>query len=71
MRLFSYWTAGYTARPPDIGSAMCTLLFPVSNRTIRYILNRSARLYGDYMEPDGTAKSKSPILTDLTENFVQ
>ena len=47
--LCAFWTAGFTARPPDIGSVRCTIIFQVSNRTIRCILKRSARLYGDCM----------------------
>ena len=49
--LWVYWTAGFTARPPDIGSAMTVylgiLIFHASNRTVRSrcILNRSGRLY--------------------------
>jgi hypothetical protein len=44
--LCAFWTAGFTPRPPDIGSARCNGLFQVSNRTIGCILDRSARLYG-------------------------
>jgi hypothetical protein len=40
--LCAFWTASFTARPPDIGSGWCTLIFQVSNRTIGCIL----RLYG-------------------------
>ena len=69
--LCAFWTAGFTARPPDIGSVWCTIIFQVSNRTIRCILNRSARLYGDCMEPDYMAKYTLPMLTDLTENLIQ
>ena len=69
--LCAFWTAGFTARPPDIGSVRCTLIFQVSNRTIGCILDRSARLYGDCMEPDHTAKYSLPVLTDLTENLIQ
>jgi hypothetical protein len=50
--LRAFWTAGFTALPPDIGSLWCNLIFQVSYRTIRCILKRSARLYGDCMEPD-------------------
>ena len=61
----------FTARPPHIGSGRCNLIFQVSNRTIRCILDRSARLYGDCMEPDHMAKYSLPLLTDLTENLIQ
>ena len=47
--LFAFWTAGFTARPPDIGSVWCILIFQVSNRTIVCILKQSASLYGDCM----------------------
>ena len=47
--LFAFWTAGFTARPPDIGSVWCTTIFQVSNRTIVCILKQSASLYGDCM----------------------
>ena len=50
--LCAFWTAGFTARPPDIGSVLCNLIFQLSNRTIGCILKRSASLYGDCMEPD-------------------
>jgi hypothetical protein len=43
--LCPFWTAGFTARPLDIGSVRCILIFQVSNRTIGCILKRSARLY--------------------------
>jgi hypothetical protein len=69
--LCAFWTAGFTPRPPDIGSVWCILIFQVSNRTIRCIPKRSARLYGDCMEPDHTAKYSLPVLTDLTENPIQ
>jgi hypothetical protein len=68
--LCAFWTAGFTARPPDIGSVWCNLIFQVSNRTIGCILNRSARLYGECMEPDHMAKYSLPVLTDLTENII-
>ena len=68
--LCAYWTAGFTARAPDIRSATCTLLFQVPNRTIRCILNRSARSYGDCMKRDCTAKYWLPMPTDLTENII-
>jgi hypothetical protein len=68
--LCAFWTAGFTARPPDIGSARCNGLFQVSHRTIGCILDRSARLYGDCMEPNHMAKYSLPILTDLTENLI-
>ena len=69
--LCAFWTAGFTARPPDIGSVWCTLIFQVSNRTIGCILKRSARLYGDCMEPDHMAKYSLPMLIDLTENLIK
>ena len=69
--LCAFWTAGFTARPPHIGSGRCNLIFQVSNRTIRCILKRYARLYGDCMEPDHMAKYSLPMLTDLTENLIQ
>jgi hypothetical protein len=69
--LCDFWTAGFTPRPPDIGSARCTPLFQVSNRTIECISDRSARLYGDCMGPDRMAKYSLPVLTDLTENLIQ
>ena len=68
--LCAFWTAGFTPRPPDIGSVGCTGIFQVSNRTIGCILDRSARLYGDCMEPDRMAKYRLPVLTDLTENLI-
>ena len=37
----AFWTAGFTARPPGIGSASCYTIFQVSNRTIGCILDRS------------------------------
>ena len=69
--LCAFWTAGFTPRPPDIGSVWCTQIFQVSNRTFGCILDKYARLYGDCMEPDHTAKYSLPVLTDLTENFIQ
>ena len=69
--LCAFWTAGFTPRPPDIGSVWCNGIFQVSNRTIRCISKRSARLYGDCMEPDHMAKYSLPVLTDLTENLIQ
>ena len=69
--LCAFWTAGFTARPPDIGSARCTLIFQVSNRTIGCILKRSARLFGDCMEPDHMAKYGLQMFTDLSENLIQ
>ena len=39
--LCTFWTAGLTARPPDIGSVWCILIFQVSNRTIGCILDGS------------------------------
>jgi hypothetical protein len=69
--LFAFLTAGFTARPLDIGSARCNVIFQVSNRTIACILKRSDRLYGDCMEPDHMAQYSSPMLTELTENLIQ
>ena len=69
--LCAFWTAVFTARPPDIGSIWCNLIFQVSNRTIGCILKRSARLYDDCMEPDHMGKYSLPVLTDLTENPIQ
>ena len=69
--LCAFWTAGFTARPPDIGSTWCTPVFLVSNRTIGCILKRSATLYGDCMEPDHMAKYSLPVLTDSTKNIIQ
>jgi hypothetical protein len=69
--LCDFWTAGFTPRPPDIGSARCNTIFQGQNRTIGCILDRSARLYGDCMEPDRMAKYSLPVLTDLTENLMQ
>ena len=69
--LCAFWTAGFTPRPPDIGSVWCTQIFRVSNRTIRCISKWFARLYGDCMEPDHTAKYSLPVLTDLTEKIIQ
>jgi hypothetical protein len=72
--LYALWTAGFTLRPPDIGSVWCILIFQrvfqVSNRTIVCILKRSARLCGDCMEPNHMAKYSLPVLTDLTENLI-
>ena len=69
--LCAFWTAGFTACPPDIGSVRCNLIFQGQNRTIGCILDRSARLYGDCMEPDRMAKYSLLVLTDLTENLIQ
>jgi hypothetical protein len=69
--LCAFWTAGITPRPPDIGSASGYKIFQVSNRTIRCILKRSIRLYGDCMEPNHMAKYSLPVLTDLTENLIR
>jgi hypothetical protein len=69
--LCAFWAAGFTPRPPDIGSASGYKIFQVSNRTIRCILKRSAKLYGDCMEPDHMAKYSLPVLTDLIENLIQ
>ena len=69
--LCAFWTAGFTARPPDIGSVRCTGIFQGQNRTIGCILDRSARLYGDCMEPEHMAKYSLPIFTDLTRNLIQ
>ena len=69
--LCAFWTAGFTPRPPDIGSVWCILIFQVSNRTIRCISKRSARLYGDCIQPDCMAKYSLPMPTDLSENLTQ
>ena len=55
-----------------VRSGRCNIIFQVSNRTIRCILKRSARLYGDCMEPDHMAKYSTslPMLTDLSENLI-
>jgi hypothetical protein len=66
--LCAFWTAGFTTRPPDIGSGRCILIFQVSNRTIGCILKRSARLYGGCMEPDHMEKYSLSMLTYLTED---
>ena len=60
--LFAFWTAGFTARPPGMGSVWCTPLFHVSNRTIVCILKQSASLYGDCMV---TVWSQAKIWTQL------
>ena len=48
-RLCAFWTPGFTARPPNLGSASCIPIFQVLNRSItgtsRCILDRSARSY--------------------------
>ena len=77
--LCAFLTTGFTARPPDIGSVWCNIIFQVSNRTIVCILKRSAKLYGDCMEcrvnfshhTDHMAKYSLLMLTDLTENLIQ
>ena len=69
--LCAFWTAGFTPRPPDIGSVGCILIFQVSNRTIGCILKRSDRLYGNCMEPNHMAKYSLPVLTDLTKKKKQ
>ena len=46
--LCAFWTAGITARPPDIGSTSCILIFQISNRTIRCILDRSGGCCEDF-----------------------
>jgi hypothetical protein len=68
MRFLDSWLHGAS---PDIGSARCNTIFQASNRTIGCILKRSARLYGDCMEPDHMAKYSLPMLTDLTENLIR
>jgi hypothetical protein len=45
----------------------CNPIFQVSNPTISCILKRSARLYGDCMEPDHMVKYSLPMVTDLTK----
>ena len=49
--LCAFWTAGITARPPDIGSTTCSriLIFQVSNRTIRCILDKSGGCREDFV----------------------
>jgi hypothetical protein len=71
--LCAFWTAGFTARPPDIGSVCvwCNTIFQASNRTIRCILKRSARFYGDCMEPNHLVKYSLPVLTDLSKNLIK
>jgi hypothetical protein len=39
--LCAYWTAGFTARPPDIGSASFYTIFQAINRSSRCILDQS------------------------------
>ena len=39
--LCAYWTAGFTARPPDIESASCYTIFQAINRSSRCMLDRS------------------------------
>ena len=63
--LFAFWTAGFTARPPDIGSVWCITIFQVSNRTIVCILKQSASLYGDCMEPGRDMNPTIYVLTPL------
>ena len=46
MRFLDSWLHG-AARPPDIGSVRCILIFHVSNRTIRCILDRSGGCWED------------------------
>jgi hypothetical protein len=46
--LCAFWTAGFTTRPPDIGSSTCTTIFQVSNRTCRCILDRSGGCWEDF-----------------------
>ena len=45
--LCAFWTVGFTARPPDIGSVWGILIFQVSNRTVRCILDRSGDCWED------------------------
>jgi hypothetical protein len=42
--LCAYWTAGLTARPPDIGSASCYTIFQAINWSSRCILRPVWRL---------------------------
>ena len=46
--LWAHWTAGFTARPPDIESTACNTIFQVSNRTICRILDRSGGFWKNY-----------------------
>jgi hypothetical protein len=63
--LCAFWTAGFTARPPD--TYRVGVVYPniPSIKSNGCILKRSARLYGDSMEPDHMAKYSLPMLTDL------
>jgi hypothetical protein len=69
--LCAFWTAGVTPRPPDIGSVRGIQIIQASNRKIGCILDGSARLYGDCMEPNHMAKYSLPVLTDSTKNIIQ
>ena len=72
LKIFRVQNVALTVRRPKHPTLVwCTTIFQVSNRTIGCILKRSARLYGDCMEPDHTAKYSLPVLTDLTENLIQ
>ena len=43
------WTAGLTARPPDIGSASCYTIFQAINRSSRCILDQSGGCWEDFV----------------------
>ena len=47
--LCAYWTAGFTARPPDVGSAKCIPIFQVLNRSSRCILDQSGGCWEDFV----------------------
>ena len=71
LKIFRVQNVALTVRRPKHPSLVwCTGIFQGQNRTIGCILDRSARLYGDCMEPDHTAKYSLPVLTDLTENLI-
>jgi hypothetical protein len=44
--LCAFWTAGFTARPPDIGSVRCNGIFQGQNRTIGCIVDSSKGVFG-------------------------
>jgi hypothetical protein len=68
MRFLDSWLHGASAGY-RVGEVYRDISGP--NRTIGCILDWSARLYGDGMEPDHTAKYSLPMLTDLTENLIR
>ena len=51
--LCAFWTAGFTTRPPDIGSASCYTIFqsinPGINRSSRCILDQSGGCWEDFV----------------------